>query len=170
METLNNVIRRIAAACGIAGEVTVCLLMLLVTAEIVARHVFGSPIPGQVEMAVLSLTVIVYLGLAHAQSQRDHIRVEVFICRFEGRKREAFEALALLICLVPTIFMLCATTKQAYISVRGHEFVTGIISFPVWPSRCIVSLGLALLAFVLVVQICNHLLGLLGLRKKGMEK
>lgn len=170
MEIINNIVRRMATACGVAGEVMVCLLMLLVTSEIVARHVFGCPIPGQVETAILSLTIIVYLGLAHTQSERGHIRVEIFISRLKGRKREALEALSLIICLVPTVLMLWSTAVQACISVRGREFVTGIINFPVWPSRCIVSIGFVLLSFMLLVQICNRLITFLSLEPRNMEK
>jgi C4-dicarboxylate transporter, DctQ subunit len=158
MKTLNNVARWINTACALTAEGLVFLLMLMVTLEIVGRHIFRTPIPGHVEMATLSLTVILYLGISYAQMESSHIRVDILISRIKGRKREALEALAAFLCLIPSVMMLLATARQARISVIGGEFVAGVINFPVWPGRCAVTFGFILLCFTLVIQICNHII------------
>jgi TRAP-type C4-dicarboxylate transport system permease small subunit len=158
MKTLNSIVRRINTVFGLASEGVVFLLMLLVTAEIIGRHVFGTPIPGQVEMATLSLIVILYLGLSYTQLEGGHIRVDILTSRIKGRKRELFGAFAAFLCLIPSVMMLLATAERARISVIGKEFVAGVINFPVWPGRCAVTLGFALLCLTLVIQISNHII------------
>lgn len=165
MKTLNRIVRRINTVCGLASEGLVFLLMLMVTAEIIGRHVFGAPIPGQVEMATLSLIVILYLGLSYTQLEGGHIRVDIFVSRLQRRKRELLEGVALFLCLIPSVMMMLATAKQARISVLGQEFVAGVINFPVWPGRCVVTFGFGLLCFTLVVQICNRVIAAIGMHK-----
>lgn len=150
------------------SEVLVLMLMFLVTAEIIGRRLFGTPISGQVETATLSLTVIVYLGLAYTQFKDSHIRVEIFINRFRGRLRAALEAACLSLSIVPVIMMSLATAEKAYQSFVGGEFIAGGVNFPVWPGRCAVAFGLALLSITLTVQIVNQLsLALMG---KGKDR
>jgi C4-dicarboxylate transporter DctQ subunit len=170
MSIFSNIIRRIDRISGIIAEALVFLLMLLVTAEIIGRHIFGSPIPGQVETAILALVLILYLGVAYTQLERGHIRVELFVSRVKGKKRELVEALSLFLSLIVSVLMLWATAEQARISVLGREFVTGIIAFPVWPGRCAVTFGFALLSFTIIIQICNHIIAALGLRKDDSQE
>lgn len=170
MKALTNIIRRIDMVCGVLAESVVFLLMLLVTAEILGRRLFGSPIPGQVEAATLSLVIVLYLGVAYAQWKENHIRVDIFISRVKGRKRELLEALTLFLSLIPTVLMLWATAERARGSIAGGEFVSGVIEFPVWPGRCAVVFGLAILSLTLAVQLCNHLAAAFHFGKNGMEK
>jgi TRAP-type C4-dicarboxylate transport system permease small subunit len=170
MTTFSRIIRWIDRVCGIVAEGIVFFLMLLVTAEIIARHVLGSPIPGQVETATLSLVLILYLGLAYTQLERGHIRVELLVSRVKGKKRELLEALVLFLSLIVSALMLWGTAGEARISVLGREFVSGVISFPVWPGRCAVTFGFALLSFTLVIQICNHVMAALGVDEHDREE
>ena len=165
MSIFSNIIRRIDMICGIIAEMLVFLLMLLVTAEIIGRRVFGSPIPGQVEASILALVLILYLGLAYTQLEKGHIRVDVLVSRIKGWKRELAEVLSLFLSLIVSVLMLWATAKQAYISLVGREFISGIIAFPVWPGRCAVTFGFALLSLTLIIQMCNHLMAALRLMK-----
>jgi TRAP-type C4-dicarboxylate transport system permease small subunit len=167
MTTFSRIIRWIDRVCGIVAEGIVFFLMLLVTAEIIARHVLGSPIPGQVETATLSLVLILYLGLAYTQLERGHIRVELLVSRVKGKKRELLEAFVLFLSLIVSALMLWGTAGQARISVLGREFVT---SFPVWPGRCAITFGFALLSFTLVIQICNHVMAAFGVDEHDREK
>ena len=169
MKTVANNIRRIDMVCGVMAEAIVFLLMLLVTAEIISRHFFNSPIPGQTEAGALSLVLILYLGLAYGQLQRSHIRVDLILSRAKGRKRELLEALALFLCLIVSALMLWATSKQALISVLGREFISGVISFPVWPGRCAVPFGFALICLTLIMQICDHVMAAFGANGRDQE-
>lgn len=158
MSGFGCIIRWMDTICGLLAEVLVFLLMLMVSAEIIGRHFFNSPIPGHVESATLSLVLILYFGLAYTQLERGHIRVEIFLSRVKGRKRELLEGITLILSLIPSLLMIWATAKKALVSVHGREFVSGVISFPVWPGRCAVTFGFILLSLTLVVQICKHLI------------
>ena len=157
MKPATCIIKWMDTACGILAEALVFLLMLLISGEIVARHVFNRPILGHVETATLSLVLILYLGLAYTQLMRGHIRVEIFISRIEGKKRELVEALTLFLSLIPSVLMLLATAQKAIVSVKGHEFVSGVVNFPVWPGRCAVTFGFILLSLTLTGQMLTHL-------------
>jgi TRAP-type C4-dicarboxylate transport system permease small subunit len=157
MKAITQLLQKICRICAIASEIFVLMLMFLVTAEIIGRRLFGAPIPGQVETATLSLTIIIYLGLAYTQLKNSNIRVEIFINRLPARCKAFVEAGCLLLSLIPIILMSLATTQKAYLSFKGGEFIAGGINYPVWPGRCAVAFGLGLLCITLAVQMLNHL-------------
>lgn len=168
MRHATRIIGWMDTVCGVLAEVVVFLLMLLVSAEIVARHVFNSPILGHVETATLSLVLILYLGLPYTQLKRAHIRVDIFISRFKGKEREFLEAFTLFMCLIPSVLMLWATAQKAIDSVKGHEFVSGVVNFPVWPGRCAVAFGFILLSLTLTMQMLSHLVNAFS-KEKGVR-
>lgn len=157
MKAVTQLLQKICRICAIASEMLVLMLMFLVSAEIIGRRLFGTPIPGQVETATLSLTIIIYLGLAYTQIENSHIRVEIFIGGLQGRLKAFVEAVCLLLSLIPIILMSLATAEKAYLSFKGGEFIAGGINYPVWPGRCAVAFGLGLLCITLAVQMLNHL-------------
>ncbi|MFH1154453.1 MAG: TRAP transporter small permease [Pseudomonadota bacterium] len=156
MSILVKIIQWINTICAVVSECLVFLLMLLVTAEIVARHVLNSPIPGQVEAATLSLILILYLGIAYTQWEGSHIKVDILMSRINGTSRKALEVVILCLCLIPSALIAWATTQKAWSSFTGQESITGVINFPVWPGRCTVSFGFILLSLTLIVQILQH--------------
>ncbi len=167
MQLIEKILKKINITCAIIAEILVILIVLLVVAEIIGRFIFGHPIPGQVEIATLSLVVIVYLGVAYTQMLDGHIRVDVLISRVKGAKREFLEAFVLVIGLFSTLMMVWATGKRAIESTMTHEFVTGVVNFPIWPGRCSVTFGFILLSLTLIIQIIRRLLNGFDLINQG---
>ena len=167
MQQVERILKKINTTCAIIAEILVILIVLLVVVEIVGRFIFGHPIPGQVEIATLSLVVIVYLGVAYTQMLDGHIRVDVLISRVKGAKREFLEAFVLVIALFTTLMMSWATGKRAIESTMTHEFVTGVVNFPIWPGRCTVTFGFLLLSLTLIIQITRRLLNVFDLLNRG---
>lgn len=145
-------------ACAIIAEGLVFLLMNLVTAEIIGRHFLGKPIPGHYEVATLLLILILYFGVAYTQLERGHIRVELLTSKLNVRKQELLELITLFLSLIVSLLMFWATVKRAKISVSEREFISGIINFPIWPSKCGVAFGFGLLSVTIIIQICNYIL------------
>lgn len=157
MQTISNFIQRMNILCALIAELLVFLLMLMVTAEIIGRHIFNTPIPGHVESATLSLVLILYMGIAYTQWEKNHIRVDIFISRISGPKRDLIESLILVLCLIPSVLIAYAAGCKAWYSVVENEsIVGGVIDFPVWPGRCSVTFGFALLSLTLICQAARH--------------
>jgi TRAP-type transport system small permease protein len=53
----------------------VLVLMLYVTFDVIGRFVFNKPLPGAYELAVSLMAFIVFLGLAHGERIKIHIRL-----------------------------------------------------------------------------------------------
>ncbi len=169
MEQIQKIFKKLNTLFAIVAEVLVMFIMLFVVAEIIGRFLFNHPIPGQAEIATLSLVVIVYLALPYTQMQEGHIRVDVFISRIKGAKREFLEAFILVIGLVTALMILWATGERAIASVHDQEFIAGVVNFPIWPGRCAVVLGFLLLSLTLMGQIFSRLMNGLNLTNKGKE-
>ena len=79
--TLRQHIDRVVAAfthgLSAVGVVCVVAMMVLTTADVVARYVFNSPTMWADEMASYLLIAIVFLGLAQNLRTDGHIRIDV---------------------------------------------------------------------------------------------
>jgi len=133
------------------------ILMLAVCAEIVGRRL-GYPIPGVVEFAILDLGIIVFLALGFTQYNRGHVRVDIFIKKLKGRVREIVEAVALLLGLIAIAVMCWQAVLVGIEAWSVGEYAPGIVRFPVWPGKILVSVGLFFLALRVVVQIIEHMI------------
>ena len=96
--TLQQRIDRFVAAlahglCAV-GVVCVVAMMVLTTADVVARYVFNSPTMWADEMASYLLIAIVFLGLAQNLRTDGHIRIDVITNAVPPRLRLVLEVFA----------------------------------------------------------------------------
>jgi TRAP-type C4-dicarboxylate transport system permease small subunit len=144
-----GVIERGFSLCA-AGLVFV--LTVLTVAEVIARYLFNSPIPGTWELSQLMLVGIVFLGLADAQAGGRHVRVELFIRRLDPGVRRGLELMALALGLVMFIFILWAGARDTWRAWDIGDYTLGSVTFPVWPSKLMVPAGSLLLVIRFAVQ------------------
>lgn len=135
----------------IAGAVTVSggallVMMLIGAADVILENVFNQPLPGTLEATEALMAIVVFLALARTQQAGGHIRVDLITRRLgeNGRRRSArlghgFSML---------FYGLLAWQGGLYAwqSIAVKEYESGIISFPVYPAKAIMALGLAIMA------------------------
>jgi len=140
----------------LAGTALVAM-MLLVSADVLARYVFNAPLVFQFELTTNYLMVIVAtLALPWCQRRGAFIRLSV-IGRFLGvRGRNllfAFNALAAALVLLAIAWFSGGRTLDKYL---GGDATFGVIDWPVWLSLIWVPIGCAMLALRLLVDAAVH--------------
>lgn len=130
------------------SAVGMLLMMLPTVADVVGRLVFNAPVRGAYELTGLLMAVVIYMGIAYAQTQRTHVRV-TFLMGLQSQKFQcAVDLFVYLFSVVMVGITLYATTTQAIHAVSIGEYMYGSTRFPVWPARVLVAVGF----FFLLVQ------------------
>lgn len=164
-----NKIRRAELYLSFASSGVILLMMSTIIISIFLRIVRVSSI-GAYELAQLSLIIIVFLGLAYAQKEKKHIRVDLFSKRLPPKLQIIFDTLGT---FMMTAFMVVATWR---ISIRMLESVAmdecsmgGATWFRLWPGWILVTIGATFFLLELVMQFFGNLARFRTKRDKGSE-
>ena len=125
--------------------VLIILIMIAVVIDAVLRGMMGIAIWGVLEVGVLLLLALIYLGLPATQANRENFRVSIFAERFPPWVDRIVTWLLLAVQLA-VLGILCWTSWRSSIySFNRDEVSFGMVQIPLWPSRAMVSVGLTLL-------------------------
>jgi TRAP-type C4-dicarboxylate transport system permease small subunit len=131
---------------GVVSGFATLLIMVIVCIDVAGRAIFNMPFHSGTEMSELLLVSLVFLGLAAAQQQRQNFALDILTRHFPGWLQRLFELVATAVCLGLIVLLAWPSSKQALLSFGRGESGFGIVAFPVWPARCILAIGLWLLA------------------------
>lgn len=148
----DRVFRPVTKAFAVVSAVLCGALALLLTAEVVMRSTTGDSIRGLFEIAELALVMTVFLGFAQAEVNGTHVRVTLLTDRLKPAAANRLRGVALLIACVFLAWMSFELVERAVNSFIGGEYRTGLLNFPVWPSRAFVAFGTSLLAVVMLAK------------------
>jgi len=154
---------RMLHAFGQLSAVSIFIMLLLVVANVIGRYAFNAPITGAFEITESLLVVIIMLGLALTQFHDGHIRVTILTRRLPRRWAHAAHVGTLLLGAVFFAWCAYATWKFAYESYTFNEQEWGTITFPLYPFKFVVFVGIVLLA----VQFVIDMIGAIGRSRTG---
>jgi len=136
-----------------------CLALLVmalhVTADVVWRALFNTPILGTLEIGTHYYMIAVsFLALGYVQMKDGHVAVEFVVHSMRMRPRMVLEFFALLITFVFSLYYLYYSWVSAMQKTRIGEYVL-VHSEPmtIWPSRWILVVGVFGFSFILLIQL-----------------
>ncbi len=141
-QLLDNLLR---AATWLAGLVLI-FLGFLVCASAVSRYAFSHPFLFTDEISSYSLLLIAVLPLGYALKAGDHVRVDLLLGRFSGKRRQIMELAARLLAVPFGVLLLLAGMKlvQDYLkqgTVAPTELRTPLFIFALFiPVGCLLML------------------------------
>ncbi len=155
-KTGNELSRYLFAVAGAA----IVAMMLLTCADVVLR-LFRRPIPGTYELVSFFSAVSVSFAMAHTSVQRGHIAVSVLVQLFPPRLQALIDSITT--SLGSALFALIAWRSFLYgSSLRQAGEVSLTLELPFYPFVYGVALSAAVVALVLLAQLWNHLMGVMG--------
>lgn len=152
-------IDRAHIAIGSLSALLIVVMVAIILPDVIARKTLSWTIPGAAEVNTLLLVMLVYLGLAGAEARQAHYSVNIVTKALPLALRLIAAILSKLLCLVFSGFLAWFTIKSAAHSYSASEESFGIVSFPVWPSRIAIALGLTMLTLQLTIGLLRLLLG-----------
>ena len=150
---------RLLQACGVLSAVSIFIMLVLVVANVIGRYLFNAPITGAFEITESLLVVSIMLGLALTQYYDGHIRVTILTRRMPARWARLAKIATLLLGALFFAWCAYATWKFALESYSFKEQEWGTITFPLYPFKFVVFLGVVLLAVQFFLDMINEIAG-----------
>lgn len=146
---LEDVMNLIAAA-------AIFFLMFVGVFQVVGRTVFNTAIHGYIDYMEQASALFAFLGISYAQRVGAHIRMDLLLRGFSLRFLWAMELFAVLVALV-VITILVDTTFENFLRAWQLGDSTMDIKLPVWPTKLLVPVVLAILWVRLVLQAIDYM-------------
>lgn len=152
MQRVEQTVSAVSKACSLASAIAVAVIMLVLLADAGSRFFTGGSLAGAYELTEMVLVFSVYLGLAHAERTTTHVRTDLVTNRLSQGFAAYVRTFGNAVAVVTVMWLVWATYGNAANSVSIMEYRQGLISFPIWPGKVIVTIGLALLFAELVLK------------------
>jgi len=137
------------------GIVAVLLMMVHISIDVVAKYLFGLPMPGTITVVSNYYMVLVaFLPLAFTERKNAHISVEVVTEHFPPWLQGGLKIVSLVFCAA----IFAAMTWQSWIEAgRAHKVgafeIEQNVKLLIWPARYLLPLGCGLMTLTLLVRI-----------------
>ncbi len=139
-----------ANALAFFGGVAVVLMMLHICADVIAKYVFNSPIPGTLEIVSnYYMVAVVFLPLALVERKNAHISVEILSQHLPSRGQAFLIGVVSLVCIGFYAMFFWQSLEDAIAKYEIGEYIRGQIRIVNWPSRFLLPIGIVAIILVL---------------------
>lgn len=154
MNKIEKIIRVIIEVSGILGVIVLLAMMMMTVADVILRYFFSLPIIGSMEISIVMMACVVFLGLAWCALKDGHISVDIVTGRLSKRGRALLNGFDNLITLVLALVIAWRSFLEA-LSVKDMEITSPILGIPRYPFIFVASFGFFLLfsaALILLIK------------------
>jgi C4-dicarboxylate transporter DctM subunit len=144
---------------GVSAAV-IGFMMFLTTVDVVFRYIFNSPLPGVYTLCEMLMVGAVYPAAAYVQQQKGHVRVDVIIDRIKGIPRSILELSTLFLALISFALVDWQSGMSAWEAWVTGDHEMGLVEYPYWPAKTVMTLGIALLGLRFVRDIGDQIMEL----------
>lgn len=151
---MQNIKKAILRVNGFFAEICGWLLiavMILMMIDFVSRGL-SKPIQGVGEIAVFVMVAIVYLGVAHTEQIRGHVRVSAVTTRLPPRIKNIVNLIVYVLALATLAVVVWAVAQNAFKAFESQEAVAGTVPLLVWPVKFVIFFGCVLYFLQLVIN------------------
>jgi len=157
MQKISEWVHKLALVLLLMGALGMIISMFLGFADVVGTKFFDWPVPGNLEITESTMVLIVFGALAFTQSQRGHIRVEIFYNERGPRAKAFMDAVTHLVAIAFFALVTWQGFDEALYSLEINEATMGSIRFPLFPARLLLVVGCALLLVQLGLDLIQDL-------------
>ena len=153
---VDRLMHRIEKLMALVSGLGIFALMLLGVAHVLGRKFFNMPIVGYIDIVEIMMAFMVFLGIAYTERLGGHIRMELFVAFLKGRWLALFEIVGVVLGLAIVAVLLVYSWDHAMRALYlGDSTIDAQI--PLWPSKIIVPIALAMLFVRLLVSLWAYL-------------
>lgn len=150
-------LNRFSLISGYASGWIIFAMMILVTAAVFARRLFGYPLVFSDEYSAYLMVFCVFVGGAYTLQQDAHVRVDIVAIRLKTRVRILFRIITSFCSLIYGIVLTWQTAKLViYYEQIGHK-ASSIMETPTWIPAIAVPVGLFILTLQMVLGIVQEI-------------
>lgn len=153
IKSLENIIRNIAKVSASAGCVSLIVMAVVTTVDVVGRNLFDAPMKGALEIVSVCLTLALFGGMPYAESLNEHIKVDILTCRFSVSVQNTLESgINWLYFLLMGVLSWQCWEQALFLLERNSN--SGVMGIPLAPFMFGVS---AILAVYCLAVLCNFI-------------
>jgi TRAP-type C4-dicarboxylate transport system permease small subunit len=149
-----NAINTTSLTMSVIATTIVMLMMVLVTADVLMRYFFSLPIRGSNELIESMMLIVVFLGLAYAQYNKENISISLLVDKLPQKAQAVIDSFAYVICLGVTILIAWAAIVR-----MGNLLDTGtytpVLEIPIAILQCVLTFGCIMLCIVFLWDILH---------------
>ena len=146
------------ASLNVLGAIWIVAITLLITADVVGRAFFNSPVFGVPEIVKISVVGIVWLQMAYTLKIDGHLRSHIIIDRMSPKYRELFHFFAYLLGAVVFALVIYSGWDNMIDSwVDGEYEGEAPVRVPTYPIRSMVLIGAFLTSVQFIFLLINSL-------------
>ena len=160
LNKINNTLKFIYKISGYIAAIFLILVAVFILAGISSR-IFGFYIRGLAEYSGYSMAAASFFALAYTFHEKAHIRITLFLEKFENKKKRFAEIWCLLVASFFSGFMAYYFIKMVIISIRFEERSEGADEILIWIPQTSLAIG----SFIFFICVFHHLVFLILDRK-----
>jgi TRAP-type C4-dicarboxylate transport system permease small subunit len=150
-------VSRLSRVTGYASGWVIFAMMILVTAAVFARRLFGYPLVFSDEYSAYLMVFCVFVGGAYTLQQDAHVRVDIVAIRLKPRVRILFRIITSFCSLIYGAVLTWQTTKLVfYYQEIGHK-ASSIMETPTWIPAIAVPVGMFILTLQMVLCLAQEI-------------
>lgn len=161
MQTLGRLLSYLINAVSVLAGLSVALMMVHITADVIARYLFDYPLPGTITVVSnFYMVLVAFLPLAFVEQKGAHISVEVLTERFPLAVQRHLAAWLLPLSILVFGILTVRTWGEAMIKMEiNASVVQGVDKILIWPTYFFLPLGCGLMVLVLAYKFVIYLTG-----------
>ena len=144
-----RILKKFTKISGLLAAFSILLIMISVSADVFFRYVFNAPIMGAMEFSLMLMIAVVYLGLGYTEISDRHIVIDLFYKKLNLKYQRIISKINCVILLIITSILFWHSFENFLYSFEINEILPGMASFPKYPSKFCLSLGV--LIYILVI-------------------
>lgn len=160
-----TVSRAAVLTCAAISSVTLVLLALIGTVDVIGTWLLNAPVPAAREISSELLSILIFFAFGYAQLKREHVAVDLIYVRFPSRLRALVDGLALVIGLVLFATMTWRFTLSALDSFAIKETAAALVTYPIFPFKAAVAIA----SLVATLEYLNQLVLLATTPYRGVQ-
>ena len=146
---------------ALVSGLAVFSLMVMAVISVGGRNFFNAPLPGYVDWIEQAMPLIAFMGIAYAQRDGTHIRMDILIGRLRGRALWAAELVSVLLILALMVALVWGSWAHFD---RSFDFTKPMwsrdssidIGLPIWPAKLLAPVAFSVLCLRLLLQVVGY--------------
>ena len=148
--------KRLSRVFAVLSGIGFLAMAFLGVSDVIGTQFLDSPIPGTYEITMALMVTSLFFGVALAQAERKHVRVEILVSMAPPALKRFLAFLSEL--SITVLFAAIAWFGWAafWRSVVVDEYTQSILELRLWPPRLALALGATLLVIQALVGLYNR--------------
>lgn len=156
MHSAKTAVGWISLKFNIAAGVTLVVMMVLTTADVIGRYIFNRPISGATEYTEYLMLGLGFWGLAWCAINGKHIMVTLLISRLPQKIQEIVNSLNYFVLMVLSLIVAYQSFKEA-LSIQQLGSTSEVTKIPEFYFYYVIVIGFILLSLAIITLLIESL-------------